>query len=79
MIFGISSAVYEQGALHDLSKYVTMTGVLLAGIVGLGVVNRVRAKEAVLYFEEVPQEIIARLGLIFVLPAVPSSPEAPAK
>ena len=68
-IFGVMGAVYEQGALHDASKYATTIGVLLGGAVLLGVVNRIRAKEAVLYFEEVPEEVIARLGLLYIPPA----------
>lgn len=74
-IFGISGAVYEQGALHDPSRYATMVGVLLAGIVALGAINGARAKDAVLYFEEVPDEVIARLGLIYVPPAELHEPE----
>jgi hypothetical protein len=70
-IFGIWSALYEQSALHDPSKYASMSGVLLAGIVALGTVNRLRAKDAVLYFEEVPTEVIARLGLLYIPPAEP--------
>jgi hypothetical protein len=72
-IFGITGAVYEHGALHDASKYATIAGVLLAASVGLGAVNRLRAKSAVLYFEEMPQEVLTRLGLIFVPPAESSS------
>jgi hypothetical protein len=68
-IFGIWSAVYELGALHDASKYATMAGVLVAAIVALGAMNLHRAKSAVLYFEENPTEVITRLGLIFVPPA----------
>jgi hypothetical protein len=77
-MLGISSAVYEQGALHDASRYATMVGVLLAGIVALGAVNRVRAEHAVLYFEEVPQEVIARLGLLYVPPPRQEEPESAA-
>lgn len=77
-IVGISGAVYEQGALHDVSRYATMVGVLLAGIVALGAINRVRAKDAVLYFEEVPAEVIARLGLLYVPPAEMHEPEGAA-
>jgi hypothetical protein len=77
-IFGVTGAVYEQGALQDVWKYVTMVGALLAGIIALGAVNRMRAKDAVLYFEEVPEEIIARLGLLYVPPAETSPPKASA-
>ena len=74
-IFGVASAVYEQGALHNASKYTTMCGVLLAGVVALGALNRIRAKSAVLYFEEVPPEVIVRLGLLYIPPAEPQEPE----
>jgi hypothetical protein len=74
-IFGVASAVYEQGALHNASKYTTMCGVLLAGIVALATLNRIRAKSAVLYFEEVPPEVIVRLGLLYIPPAEPQEPE----
>jgi hypothetical protein len=40
-IFGVWSSVYELAALHDGSKYATMAGVLLAGIVALGAMNRI--------------------------------------
>lgn len=72
-LFGITGAVYEHGALHDASKYATIAGVLLIGVVGLGALNRHRAKSTVLYFEEMPAEVIMRLGLIFVPPAESSS------
>jgi len=68
-IFGVTGAVYEQGALQDASKYATLLGVFLAGIVALGTVNRLRAKDAVLYFEELPAEAITRLGLLYIPPA----------
>jgi hypothetical protein len=77
-IFGVTGAVYEQGALHNVSKYATMAGALLAGIIALGTVNRTRAKSAVLYFEEVPTEIIMRLGLLYVPLAEAHEPERPA-
>ena len=67
-IFGIWSSLYEQSGLHDLSKFLNMAGVLLGGAVALGILNRVRAKDAVLYFEEKPEEIIARLGLLYIPP-----------
>ena len=77
-IFGITGAVYEEGALRDVSRYATMIGALLAGIVGLGTVNRMRAKDAQLYFEEVPVEVIMRLGLLYVPPARSPQTESPA-
>jgi hypothetical protein len=74
-IFGVASAVYEQGALHNASQYTTMCGVLLAGVVSLAALNRIRAKGAVLYFEEVPPEVIVRLGLLYIPPEEPQEPE----
>lgn len=67
-IFGIWSSLYEQSGLHDLSKFLNMAGVLLGGAVGLRILNRVRARDAVLYFEEKPEEVIARLGLLYIPP-----------
>jgi hypothetical protein len=64
-LFGIS----ETSALHNLAKYLTMAGALIAFIVGLGAINRLRARTAVLYFEELPPEPITRLGLLYVPPA----------
>ncbi len=77
-IFGITGAVYEEGALHDASRYATMAAVLLGGIVAVGIVNRTRAKGAQLYFEEVPVEIITRLGLLYVPPARSAESDAQA-
>lgn len=70
-ILTLISAMYEQKALLDLWKYLTMAGVLVALIAGAGVINRIRARSAVLYFEELPAEIITRLGLVYVAPEEP--------
>jgi hypothetical protein len=41
-----------------------------AGIIAvLWAINRLHARSAVLYFEELPPEVITRLGLFFVPPA----------
>jgi hypothetical protein len=76
-IFGVTGAVYEQGALHTASKYATMAAVLLGGAIALGIINRIRAKDAQLYFEEVPIEVITRLGLLYVPPARSPQTESP--
>ena len=39
-----------------------------AAATGLFAYNRVQARSAVLYFEELPPEIVTRLGLIYVPP-----------
>ncbi|HWE87335.1 MAG TPA: hypothetical protein VG267_20480 [Terracidiphilus sp.] len=72
IILGGSFGIAEMSALHDLAKYLTMVFALIAIVVGLGAINRVRARTAVLYFEELPQEPITRLGLLYVPPAEPS-------
>jgi hypothetical protein len=63
MVVTSSFAEYEQRALGSLSQTILMAGALCAGILGLSTFNRKRAKEAVLYFEETPEEIITTLGL----------------
>ena len=68
-IFGIWSALYEQSGLHNPSKYATMAGVLIAGAAALYTLNCIRAKNAILYFEEKPEEVIASLGLLYIPPA----------
>ena len=54
----------EWHALHDLFQYACMVAVLVCGASGLWAFNRYRAKSAVLYFEELPDEVITTLGLI---------------
>jgi hypothetical protein len=70
----ILAGTCEQRALQHLTEYVTMAGVLLALVIGLGIVNRWRARSAILYFEEVQPEVITRLGLLFVPPPQASDP-----
>lgn len=64
MVLVVSFAPFEYSALSDARSY----GYLLTslGIVagGLWVYNRSQAKDAVIYFEEVPDEVITTLGLI---------------
>ncbi|HUZ94380.1 MAG TPA: hypothetical protein VMU57_05650 [Edaphobacter sp.] len=62
-ILAIPSVGYEMGALHDSLQFAWMTIFLGAAAVGLWVFNRHRAKSAVIYFEELPPEIITTLGL----------------
>jgi hypothetical protein len=51
-------------ALHNLPLYGWLVGVLSVIAAGLWVFNRYRAKSAVLYFEEVPDEVITTLHLL---------------
>jgi len=69
-------ANYEIGALTNLRQYFTLMTFAAAAAAGLFAYNRTQARSAVLYFEELPPEIITRLGLIYVPPAKPSSTNA---
>lgn len=53
----------EWQALHDLFQYLCMVGVLVVAASVLWAFNRYRAKSAILYFEELPDEVITTLGL----------------
>lgn len=59
----LSFAGYEQNALHHPLHYAWMVGILLAVAVSIWAFNRHRAKSAMLYFEELPPEIMTTLGL----------------
>jgi hypothetical protein len=50
-------------SLGDPIRYVCLTSVLMALAVGLLALNHHRAKSAVLYFEELPPEVVTRLEL----------------
>jgi hypothetical protein len=54
----------EWEALHDLYQYAYMVGILVLVATILWAFNRHRAKSAVIYFEELPDEVITTLGLI---------------
>jgi hypothetical protein len=69
-VFAMSSAEIEMPSFNDPFRYVCMTSVLGTAALGLWVFNRNGARSAVLYFEEIPPEVIATLGLISVLPSV---------
>lgn len=53
----------ELDALHHPLKLACMVGVLAAAAVGLFSFNRFSARSAVLYFEELPEEVITTLKL----------------
>jgi hypothetical protein len=61
----IWSAEFEQRALNDPFRYIWMTGFLGTVALGLWAFNRDRARSAVLYFEELPPDLITTLGLSF--------------
>jgi hypothetical protein len=76
IILAVLAGFFEQSALLHLRKYVTMAGTLVALIAGLGLFNRLRARSALLYFEEVQPEVLTRLGLLFVAPPLAEQPKS---
>jgi UDP-N-acetylmuramyl pentapeptide phosphotransferase/UDP-N-acetylglucosamine-1-phosphate transferase len=54
----------EWRSLHDPIQYAELVIALAAVALGLWAFNRHRAKSAMLYFEELPDEVITTLGLI---------------
>jgi hypothetical protein len=59
----IKFASLEQFAVGSVSRFLAMTGFLLAMVVALRVFNHQRAKSASIYFEEVPAEVLTTLKL----------------
>jgi hypothetical protein len=68
MMLGILLANGELDALTHRSQYFVLLGIEASVILALWVMNRVHARSAVLYFEELPPEILTRLGLLYVPP-----------
>jgi hypothetical protein len=68
-VFAMVSAEFEMPSLNSPLRYAFMTIVLVAAALGLWAFNRRRARSAVLYFEELPPEVITTLGLVWVLPS----------
>jgi hypothetical protein len=56
-------AALEQRALGDLAHLASLLCSLILVETGLWTFNRQRAKSAVLYFEELPEQVITTLGL----------------
>jgi hypothetical protein len=63
MVLAVSFAPFEMQALGDPFRYACLCIFLIAATFGLWVLNRHRAKSAVLYFEELPDQLITTLGL----------------
>jgi hypothetical protein len=61
----------EYPALHSVKKSAYLLLILGAVAAALRIYNHRRAKEAVLYFEEPPQEVILKLGLLQAQPPAP--------
>lgn len=72
-ILGFTLETCELGALTNLPRFFSLMAFAAAAAAGLFAYNRGKASSAVLYFEELPPEIITRLGLVYVPPAQPSS------
>jgi hypothetical protein len=64
MLMTIFAMSVEFPALHHPGQCALLLVVLAAVAAGLRIFNRQRAKSAVLYFEELPPEIITALGLM---------------
>jgi hypothetical protein len=62
-------AEIEQGALGPPARFICMLTVLATSAVGLWAFNRHQAQSAILYFEELPEEIITTLGLMSYQPS----------
>jgi hypothetical protein len=66
VVFAMVCAEYELPSLGDPIREVCMIAVLAAVGAGLWAFNRRRAKSAVLYYEELPPEVITQLGLVWI-------------
>ena len=69
VIFAMVTAEYEQPALSNPVRTMLTLVVLIAIGLVLWIHNHQRAKSAVLYFEELPPEIITSLGLVWLAPS----------
>jgi hypothetical protein len=54
---------FEQSALHEANKFGFMVCILVGLALALFAYNDLRAKSAVIHFEEIPDEVITTLGL----------------
>jgi hypothetical protein len=71
---GLLIGTYELSTLSNPLHYARMMLCAAVTIAALWAVNRLHAQSAVLYFEELPPEVITSLGLIFVPPPQISEP-----
>jgi hypothetical protein len=72
-VLGVSFAPFEHQALNDPIRFAWLLALFTATDIALWTFNRHQAKSAVLYFEELPLEIITTLNLISPRP----SPQKP--
>jgi hypothetical protein len=69
VVVALSLAELEMLVFNDPFRFVCMTSALGAAALGLWALNRRRAKSAVLYFEELPPDLITTLGLVWLQPS----------
>jgi hypothetical protein len=66
IILGVLAGTFEMRALHNSVKFAEMAAALVVLIVAVGAYNRVHARSAELYFEEVEPEFVTKLGLMHI-------------
>lgn len=71
IILAVLAGTYELHALQNPSKFAIFAGTLIAMFLALGTWNRIRARSAVLYFEDFAPEVVTRLNLMYIAPASP--------
>jgi hypothetical protein len=69
------ATVFELDAIRSARSYSTVVAAMIVLLIAIGTFNRLRARNAVLYFEDVPPEIVTRLGLMYIAPSPSASPE----
>lgn len=74
MMLSLLFGIYELEALKRLPSYAILMAWSLAVAIGMFTFNRIRARSAVLYYDEVLPEVITRLGLTFLSPSPVSEP-----
>jgi hypothetical protein len=68
VFLGALASTFEMSALHHGLKFAEMAAVLAGMIATVGAYNRMHARSAVLYFEEVQPEFVTKLGLMYIPP-----------
>lgn len=71
LILGLLFGAYELQSLRNLHQYLALVALCMGIAVVLWIYNRIHARSAVLYYEEVLPEIIIKLGLTLLPPAAP--------
>jgi hypothetical protein len=66
LILAMSTAELELPSLNNPVRYICLMAILGIGALGAWAFNRHRYKSAVLYFEELPPELITTLGLVWI-------------